>query len=160
MVQGRLLSYGDNLHEVFSIRKRVFVDELGISEENEFDDQENEAIHVLVYKSDQLNNAQKDVNNTENISVATGRIVYDGEKCIIGNVAVLKEYRGKEYGDFTVKMLLNKAFTAGINEVTVYSFQNTVGFFEKVGFHIVDNASNSYIKMIIGVNDIKKCCKI
>jgi predicted GNAT family N-acyltransferase len=152
MIQGKLLQYGNNLEEVYSIRRNVFIEELGIPKEIELDDFDDEAIHVLVYE----------VNSNNKTAVATGRIKYCGESCIIDKVAVLKEYRQKEYGDFTIRMLLNRAFTAGINEVTADVSPEVFGFFEKLGFHkIVDGVSENTkeIKIKINSSDVKTCCK-
>lgn len=159
MIQGKLLSYGSDLSEVFFIRKKVFVEEIGVSENVVFDDADNEAIHVLVYEEPLK---EKSIISKEN-AIATGRIVLDGNRCIISNIAVLKEYRNKEYGDFTVKMLLNKAFTSGVNEVIADSFSGTVKFFEKIGFKIYDTEENinelKLYRMVIHSNDIIKSCQ-
>ena len=151
LVQGKLLTYGDDLSEVFAIRRKVFVEEQKIPDSIEFDGYDSEAMHVIVYEE-----------AGSKIAVATGRIIYNGQDCQIGRVAVLKEFRGKKYGDFTVRMLLNKAFTAGINEVTINCQQSAEEFCSKIGFHRVGcnftEAGISYCKMIINVKDISMLC--
>jgi predicted GNAT family N-acyltransferase len=151
LIQGKLLTYGDDLAEAFSIRRKVFIEELLIPENIEFDEYDAEAIHVIVYEEAGSKKA-----------VATGRIVYNGQCCQIGRVAVLKEYRDKRYGDFTVRMLLNKAFTAGISEVTLNAQLNSVEFYRKIGFHKTGDdfieAGIVHCKMIIYVNDIITLC--
>ena len=108
-------------------------------------------MHVIVYEEAGRRNA-----------VATGRIIYNGQDCQIGRIAVLKEFRGKKYGDFTVRMLLNRAFTAGINEVTINCHQSAEEFYKKIGFQRVGNNFNeagiSHCKMIINVKDISMLC--
>ena len=42
----------------------------------------------------------------------------------IGRIAVKKECRGKKYGDFIVRMLVDKAFTMGAKEVFVGNLKN------------------------------------
>lgn len=123
MIQGKLLYSSDDLSEVFRIRKIVFVDEQGISEELERDDKDDQAIHAIVYCTED-----------SRIPVATGRIVYDGEVCKIGRIAVLKEYRNQGYGDFVVRLLVNKALTAGISSVVLHAQYHTVDFYKKIGF--------------------------
>ena len=133
MIQGKIISYEDGLSEAFEIRNKVFVGENGIPKELEFDDLDKDSMHVIVYEADPNGrNNQRKVINTK--AVATGRIIYDGFSCQIGKIAVLKEYRGNRYGDFTVRMLLNKAFTAGIEEVTIHAFLSSEGFYNKIGF--------------------------
>lgn len=156
MIQGKLLSYTDDLKEVFEVRKKVFVDEMGLSIENEFDELDSQAIHVLVY--DQENQA----NTFNRTAVATGRIIYEGTSCSIGKIAVLKEYRNNKYGDFTVRMLLNRAFTAGINEVSAKIAPENEGFLSKIGFHRIDNLQdlsiNDEVNMKISINFVKTSC--
>ena len=126
MICGKILNYNDDLSEAFAIRQVVFSKEQNIDPNIEFDDDDKIALHGLVYLS--LN---------EKVPVATGRIVYDGDQCKIGRVAVLKEYRGKRYGDFLVRMLLNRAFSSGVELVYCHAQVSTVAFYEKIGFKIV-----------------------
>ena len=157
MIQGKLLSYGDDLSEVYNIRKKVFVDEMGVSEDIEFDGMDNEAIHVLVYEEASNTNNHESIK--EKIPVATGRIEYKGDHCKIGHVAVLKEFRDLEFGDFTVKMLINRAFTANVKIVTLTCKSEVEGFFYKVGFETESYNSNiNEVHMKISEKDIKRAC--
>lgn len=152
LIQGKLLSYDDDLSEVFAIRRKVFIEEQGIPEEIEFDDLDAEAMHVVVYENEDIKKA-----------VATGRISYDGENCQIGRIAVLKEYRNKKYGDFAVRMLLNKAFLADIEEVTTNALLSSVEFYKKIGFQCTASEFMEegilYHKMIIYAKDLMSLCK-
>jgi predicted GNAT family N-acyltransferase len=65
MIQGKMIQGRDDLSQVYKIRKEVFVEEQGIDESLEFDDADQEAIHVLVYEGMDASKA-----------VATGRIIY------------------------------------------------------------------------------------
>ncbi|MDF2942829.1 MAG: GCN5-related N-acetyltransferase [Herbinix sp.] len=150
-IQGKLLSYGDDLSEVFTIRRKVFVEEKQIPEEKEFDNYDAEAMHVVVYEEEGNKKA-----------VATGRIEYNGQDCRIGRVAVLEEYRGKRYGDFAVRMLLNRAFMAGIKEVTITNEVTLEPFFSKIGFRRVKNEMDEtglkFCIMNINANDMTTLC--
>ena len=150
LIQGKILSHGNDLSDVYMIRRKVFIEEMGIPEEVEFDGQDENAMHVIVYEEAANKKA-----------VATGRICFDGTNCLIGHIAVLKEHRYKKYGDFTVRMLLNKSFTAGIHDISVLSFNDTVAFFEKIGFHIDGQTDQDTIccRMSININDVKTECK-
>jgi len=123
LIQGKLLSGQDNLAEVYNIRRKVFIDEMKLPEQEEFDEFDNEAIHVLVYEG-----------MVKEKVVATGRITIDGMRCCISHVAVLKEARGKGYGDFAVRMLIAKAFQAKIKTVYIKIRRRNIDFFEKFGF--------------------------
>ncbi|MBP1753922.1 MAG: GCN5-related N-acetyltransferase [Firmicutes bacterium] len=152
LVEGKLLSYRSDLSEVYRIRQNVFIDEMGICKEDEFDGQDDMAMHVIVYEESGSRNA-----------VATGRICFDGTNCEIGHIAVLKEYRKRKYGDFAVRMLINKAIIAGIKEIVCYSFQESVSFFQTIGFHldsdeIIYNNQKRY-KMTVNESDIIPACQ-
>jgi ribosomal protein S18 acetylase RimI-like enzyme len=152
LIQGKLLSYGSDLSDVYMIRRKVFLDEMNLPEGVEFDSLDDMAMHVIVHE---------EAGSTK--AVATGRITYDGGDCEIGHIAVLKEYRNKKYGDFTVRMLLNKAFTAGVNDVSCIVFANTIAFFEKIGFHKVDETpmyqnNHEYFRMVINSKEVRTEC--
>jgi len=123
LVQGKYLYYSNDMSEAFEIRKQVFQIEQGVSEEEEFDEYDDLAVHVLVFATEESKRA-----------VATGRVFYDGENYRIGRVAVLKEERGKKYGDFVVRMLANKAFLAGAQEILINAQISAIPFYQKIGF--------------------------
>ena len=152
LIQGKLLSYGSDLSEALEIRRQVFVKEYHKSEEEEFDEQDPIAMHVIVYEQ-----------GDKKRPVATGRIVFDGSACEIGHVAVLKEYRNKQYGDFVVRMLINKAFTSGIHEVSVKVPGQLIDFFQKIGFTrkktIEEIMPDKEYDMTICDGDVHTCCQ-
>lgn len=120
MIQGKYLFYNDDLSDAFKIREQVFQIEQNVDKEIEFDQLDDEAIHVVVYEKDS--------------PVATGRLLFDGKEFHIGRIAVLKEKRGKKYGDFTVRMLIDKAFLMGAEEVTLGAQLQVIDFYKKIGF--------------------------
>ncbi len=160
LIQGKLLCYGDDLSEILKIRRNVFIEEYGIPEDMEFDRLDDVAMHAIIYEENECWKKQSE--EKERVPVATGRIIYDGTECIIDKVAVLKEYRGRKYGDFTVKMLLSKAFTSGINEVMTRTISEAQGFFRTIGFasdsqEYFDNGIR-YINMTMKQGDLVKLC--
>lgn len=157
MIQGKILSYGDDLTDIFNIRRKVFIEEKGIPEEKVFDQLDKEAMHVLVYENIS-NCSDKRTVDKKKTPVAAGRIRYEDNVCKIDNVAVLKEYRNNQYGDFTVRMLLNKAFTAGIKDVQLLTTEDVTDFFRKIGFKVTTQESGQD-KMEIKDTDMLTCCK-
>lgn len=140
----------DDITEVKYIRKKVFCDELLVPENIEFNDLEQDAMYVIVY----------DIEDNKK-AVATGKINYNGTSCEIDKIAVLKEYRGLYYGDFTVKMLINKAFTAGVNDVYVICPITMKEFYHKIGFKIEEYYIQNNIqvcRMVIRADLVKKSC--
>lgn len=153
MVQGKYLYYGDDLTDVYYIRRKVFIEEQGIPEENEFDENDQISVHALVYD-----------NEDDNKPVATGRVYHDGINYRIGRIAVLKEERGKYYGDFIVRLLVNKAFMSGAEEVKISAQTLAVPFYEKIGFKtygdIYEEDGSDHIAMEVKLGAIcKKCDK-
>ncbi len=153
MIEAKLLTGNDNLSEVFDIRHKVFLDELQLPLIYEKDDLDKQAIHVVVYIKD------KNVN----CPVATGRIVFDGSICEIERICVLKEHRRNKYGDFAVRMLLNKAFISGISSVSVKTPKNIEKFFKSIGFYETTdegyNINNEIKYLEVESNSIVKQCK-
>ena len=125
-IQGKYLLGGlDNIEECLAIRKKVFGEEqhfLSASLENVED---REAIFALAYEIGE---------EGEQVSVATGRLIFLEDKFKIGRIAVKKEFRGKHYGEFIVQMLLEKAFSMGAKEVFVGAQAHAISFYERLGF--------------------------
>ena len=72
-----------------------------------------------------------------------------------------REERGKKYGDFVVRMLADKAFNSGINEIYVGAQTQAIGFYETIGFKV---CSEEYIEagiphklMKLVENDFRRC---
>jgi predicted GNAT family N-acyltransferase len=147
MIKGVFLFGTDDLDDVYKIRREVFHIEQGIDLVFEFDDLDQEAVHVLIKE--------------DNENVATGRLVYDGHKYKIGRIAVLKDYRGKGYGGFVVRMLLDKAFEMGAYKVLVHSQEQVVPFYEGLGFRSVGDtfieANISHVPMEISKDQLVGC---
>ncbi len=152
MIQGKYLYYGDDLSEAFEIRKQVFVLEQGVSLEAEFDNYDDLAVHVIVYdKADNKN------------PVATGRVYHDGNNYKIGRIAVIKEERGKQYGDFVVRLLINKAFLSGADEIIINAQVSAIPFYAKIGFiaygKIFKEAGIDHISMRLKPGTLCKKCE-
>lgn len=122
MIEGKFLQGNQDLSEVFEIRRDVFCKEQNISEEDEFDALDREALHVIISEKQQ--------------KLAVGRLVILNDYYKIGRIAVLKEFRGMQYGDFVVRMLVDKAFILGAKEVHVGAQTYAKGFYEKIGFQV------------------------
>lgn len=122
MIEGKFI-YGDqDLSEIFAIRREVFCKEQKISEEEEFDELDKKALHVIISEKGK--------------KLAVGRLVKEEDYFKIGRIAVLKEFRGMYYGDFVVRMLVDKAFQLGAKEVHISAQTYAIGFYEKIGFKV------------------------
>lgn len=148
MVKGKFFSGQDDLTELKKIRNKVFCQELQMAPEIETDGQDDYCMHVLALDGEQ--------------PVAVGRISFDGWDFVISKVAVLPEHRGKMYGDFIVRMLVDKAMMSNATQVQLDAFEDTVGFFETIGFQAREEAGmlgdKKLIHMVLNTDSIHKCC--
>lgn len=126
MVRGKYFWYGEDLTDAFEIRSRVFVDEQKMDKDVVFDEDDKVSVHAIVY-------------DTNEKPIASGRIFNDGTEYRIGKIAVLPEARGKKYGDFLVRMLVDKGYLAGADNIKVRSQLHAVPFYEKIGFRKCGN---------------------
>jgi len=151
MVEGKFLRSGDGFLESLKIRKKVFVEEMGFTVESVMDEWDSIAEHVIVY-------------NEEHKIVAAGRLTLMDKQFWISQVAVLKEERGKYYGDFVVRMLVDRVFRNNGQEIWVKADENTFLFFAKIGFTAIENVPDEkeYKWVIMNLNKcnlFKKCGK-
>ena len=125
-IQGRYLLGGlHDISECLAIRSEVFGGEQQFLVAGLENLEDKEAIFVLAYERNELG---------EEIPVATGRLIFLEDRFKIGRIAVKKQFRGKHYGDFVVRMLLDKAFSMGAKEVFVGAQVHAIPFYERIGF--------------------------
>ncbi len=91
-----------------------------------------------------------------------GRIFFDGTDFKIMEVAVLPEYRGEKYGDFMVRLLIDKALMSGAREIGLDAMSGTEGFFRTIGFEAEGEPyeKDGIIRqpMVLYADRIHKCC--
>lgn len=112
-------------YEAKTIRKAVFMNEQGF--ENEFDEIDENAIHIVMYQEEK--------------PVAVCRFFWsDSSECfIIGRIAVSKEYRGRNYGTDIIRIAEQEILNRGGLEVMVSAQCNASGFYKKLGYKAQGN---------------------
>ena len=71
--------------------------------------------------------------------VATCRIYPVDDKCAqVGRVVVLPEYRGKHLGNLVIREAEQWIAECGFSEVAIDARDVAVGFYEKLGYELVD----------------------
>ncbi|UMT76558.1 GNAT family N-acetyltransferase [Staphylococcus roterodami] len=110
------------LEDCFAIRKKVFVEEQGVPEENEIDDYESISIHLIGYAQD-------------NQPIATARIRPIDEKVVkIERVAVIKSYRGAGIGRKLMQAVDSLAKDEGYENATMHAQCHAIPFYESLNF--------------------------
>jgi predicted GNAT family N-acyltransferase len=135
-----------------TIRKKVFVREQGIAEEEEYDGKDADSTHYLLCFQGKA------------VGTARTRRIEDN-KIKIERVAILKQFRGKGLGHRLMQFILedikdNKAAhcpkfdapTFGCPKVYIGSQKHAIPFYEKLGFTV---CSNEYTEAGISHKDMQ-----
>ena len=150
MIEGRYFFGDESIEDARNIRKEVFVEEQGMPDTYEFDEVDEDSVVVVAYLNKE--------------PVGTGRLQFDGVQNLIGRIAVKKEYRGYHYGDFIVRMLIDKCVQFGGTLVTVIAQSNVEDFYKKIGFQVSGDSFMEYgvkrVPMTLTMNDLVKKCSI
>lgn len=148
MVFGKLVSGSENneqMQQVMKIRRAVLEQELNLSISAEADAF---CMYGLAYEGEN--------------AVATGGITFDGERYQMKDVAVLPEYRRSKFGDFIVRLLIDKAMMSGAQKIDADVLQEAVPLFESIGFQTTgegyEKDGRQWIPMQLTVGNIHKCC--
>ena len=102
------------------LRRIVFIDEQGIPEDEVFDGLNHKAIHIVVLDG--------------NTSVATARVLNDGDNWRIGLVAVDNSRRGQHLGEKVMRGAIDYIISNGGRKILLTAQQQVRGFYEKLGF--------------------------
>lgn len=122
-----------------SVRRQVFIEEQGISAEEEWDAIDPLARHVLALAG------KRD-------AVGTGRLEPTGK---IGRVAVLVQHRGTGVGGAIVGYLVNQATELGFTKVYLHAQTAALAFYERLGFRaegsVFDEVGIPHLRMTLGI---------
>jgi ElaA protein len=104
-----------------ALRRIVFIEEQGVSEADEVDDKDDQALHLLA--------------TLDGRPVGSARLLTLGDTGKIGRVCVLREARGTGLGAGLIRAAVDQ-FRAmpGIARVKLGAQTHALGFYEKLGF--------------------------
>ncbi len=106
--------------QVLAIRLNVFVYEQGVPLAEELDEHDPEALHLLAYLGGR--------------PVGTGRYYAEGERAVIGRMAVLPAARGAGVGAAILGELLRQAQERGLRAATLAAQLHARPFYARFGF--------------------------
>lgn len=127
----------EDFKDASMIREEVFVKEQNVPIEIEMDEFDDPAHHIIIYENHK--------------PVTVGRLLEKENHYVIGRIAVLKEFRGKQYGKVVMENILTKAKDLGAKEIRLHAQFYAKNFYEKLGFEaygeIFDEAGIDHISM-------------
>ena len=104
-----------------ALRRTVFIEEQGVSEGDEVDDKDDDAIHLLA--------------TLHGTPVASARLLVIGEVGKIGRVCVLKPARGTGLGAQLMRTAVDRFRSVpGVKKVKLGAQTHALGFYERLGF--------------------------
>ena len=122
MVKLQLGSWGTLKNVAGSLRTEVFVEEQGVSQALEWDEDDARSVHAVL-------------RNRMGLPVATGRLLPAVEGVSkIGRMAVKRKLRGLKLGDHVLTGLLNAARQRGDREVVLHAQCTAENFYQRQGF--------------------------
>ena len=128
------VSWRDMESHLREIRTLVFIQEQHVPEELEWEDDDIDAVHLIVKKN--------------NDYVATARLLNTGQ---IGRMAVLKPYRRCGIGKMMLQILFSIAVTMNLKSVFLNAQVEAIQFYKKFGFHqeggVFDDAGIEHVRM-------------
>lgn len=109
-----------------ALRRTVFIEEQGVSEADEVDDQDDTAIHLLATR-----------NGT---ALGSARLLIKGDTVKVGRVCVLADARGTGLGAALMQAAISESRTLpGIRKVKLGAQTHALGFYERLGFTAFGN---------------------
>lgn len=145
MVFGKFVTDKKDLELVQKIGETVFVKELGLEACSVMADAF--ALSAVVYDGD--------------VPAGMGRMMFDGDRFTIADVAILPEFRRQKYGDFMVRLLVDKGMMSNAQEIHLDALEGTEGFFAGIGFEAdgerFESLGGVWHPMVLRTDRIHKC---
>lgn len=111
------------LEDAFSVRRTVFIDEQNVPAEEEIDQHEEEATHLVLYH--------------ENLPVGAGRFRLVDGYGKVERICVLKQARGTGAGKAIMNGIEDYARNKGIQKLKLNSQVHAIPFYAGLGYEVV-----------------------
>jgi predicted GNAT family N-acyltransferase len=123
--------------QVMPIRHEVFIKEQEVPVELEWDEFDQEALHAIVKKDQEV--------------IGTARLLIDNANARIGRMAIQKEYREQGIGQKLLSILIQTAKEKGAQECILHAQTHAIAFYAKADFEsngpIFDEAGIPHVEM-------------
>lgn len=125
-----------------ALRRTVFIEEQGVSEADEVDDKDGDAIHLLA--------------TLNGMPVGSARLLVLGDTGKIGRVCVLKSARGTGLGAQLMQAAVDRFRSVpGVTKVKLGAQTHALGFYERLGFTAYgpefDDAGIAHREMVLAL---------
>jgi predicted GNAT family N-acyltransferase len=134
----RIVTTPPEREAAYAIRRIVFQDEQKVPAEEEFDADDEVAVHVIALDDD--------------TAIGTGRVVFHADHAKIGRMAVVREWRGRGVGRALLEALVREAARQGATRALLHAQVQAIGFYERAGFtafgEVFDEAGIPHRRMV------------
>ncbi|KAF1798386.1 acyl-CoA N-acyltransferase [Mucor lusitanicus] len=127
------IQYPEQMHRALAVRRQVFIEEQGYSEEIELDGQDAACQHWIAT----CDKENPDGTIEHNVDIGNVRLIPKPDGVAkLGRLAVLSSARGLQIGRLLVEAFVEYCKTSGFNTIVLHSQYPRRGFYEKTGFKI------------------------
>jgi len=117
----KLVASDRELKGAFEVRRQVFVEEQGISEDIELDDYDREALHMVVKDGEKI--------------IGTARVLFlAANQAKLERMAILKPFRRKGIGRRLICYLNEELCKRQVEQVVLHAQYAVVAFYKSFGF--------------------------
>jgi len=117
----KLVTNDRELDAVLEVRRRVFVEEQGVSEDVEYDGLDDEALHVIVKDGDRV--------------IGTARVRFPAANLAkVERMAILRPFRRQGIGSSIMSFLDGELKRRRIERAVLHAQSAVIGFYESCGF--------------------------
>ena len=117
----KLISSDSELQSAFEVRRQVFIEEQGISEDLELDGYDQEALHMVVKEGERV--------------IGTARVHFLGTgQAKLERMAVLRSFRRRGIGRRIISFLNEELRNRQIKQVVLHAQYSAIVFYKSCGF--------------------------
>ena len=117
----KLVTSDEELREAFAVRRQVFVEEQGVTEDEEYDGLDSEALQIVVKDGERV--------------IGTARVQFPAaNEAKIERMAVLKPFRNKGIGSRIMDFLHKELGNRQVEEVVLHAQYPVIAFYRSCGF--------------------------